>query len=216
MTLPRRQPRASQSPSGVTGIHRYFAAGEGRQVVKVLPGGVYVSSSDEDLVTVVGSCVAVCIHDATAGVGGMNHFMLPEDYAPADATRDPKDAWRGEAQRFGCFAMEQLINEILKGGGHKDRFAVKAFGGANSLGSHCHVGAMNEHFIRHYLRSEGLTLAASDFGGASGRKIKFCPGTGQAFLWRPAAAQLPALFESERRYRESLRAAPAGGEVELF
>ena len=210
--------RKKRQPDAATGtIHRYFEVNEGRQVVKVLPGGVHVSGADEDLVTVLGSCVAACMHDPEARVGGMNHFMLPEDGSPPGPPGSSSNAWQiNHGHRYGCFAMEFLINGILKAGGRKERLRVKIFGGANALGVSNQIGAMNVNFARHFLKSEGLPLVAEDVGGRQGRKVKFNPRTGQAFLWLPPASQVSALWETERHYQLTLRTAPAVGEMELF
>jgi chemotaxis protein CheD len=192
-------------------IHRYFESREARTAVKVAAGGVYATGQDEDLVTVLGSCVSACIHDPVSRVGGINHFMLPEDGGDG-----PVVELLSDAHRYGCFAMEHLINEVLKLGAGRERLCVKLFGGAHLLSAGSRVGEMNIAFARQYVRKEGLKLLAEDLGGSAARRLKYVPRTGQAFLWRPGKVQMSQVEASEVAYRESLQAEKFSGEVEMF
>ncbi|MCA8963049.1 MAG: chemoreceptor glutamine deamidase CheD, partial [Planctomycetes bacterium] len=107
---------------GFEGASRVWDSRHERFSVKVGAGQCYVSSHDEVLSTVLGSCIAACIHDPRSGLGGMNHFMLPS--GPGSSTRVDS-----EANRYGNFAMETLINAILKNGGRRERLVAKVFGG---------------------------------------------------------------------------------------
>ena len=128
--------------------------------IRINPGGHYVTSGNEMLVTVLGSCVAACIRDPLARVGGMNHFMLPQS---------DSGAWgiASATMRFGNFAMEQLINEILCRGGRRHNLEIKVFGGAGIIGSSAQVGLRNADFVETYLQEEGLPIAAQIFAACT-------------------------------------------------
>jgi len=130
-----------------------------RKGVKLLPNEFFVTTEDLVLSTVLGSCVAACIHDRTAGIGGMNHFMLPDD---SDATRAAADAIR-----YGGYAMEVLLNELLKGGARRERLEAKVFGGAAVLAgmTTLNIGDRNSEFVRRYLALEKVRVTAEDLQG---------------------------------------------------
>ena len=138
-----------------SGSRRYREHKTGMIVVNVHAGDCFITNSDEEVAaTILGSCVAACIRDPIARVGGMNHFLLP-------GTTDAQS----ESARFGAFAMEQLINEILKRGGIKNRLEVKIFGGGNVIESSAMIGDKNAAFARDYLKREGLLIMGEDLGG---------------------------------------------------
>ena len=152
---------------------RFFDTASAGWMVKVFPGEFYVTSkTDEVLVTVLGSCVAACIRDRRTGVGGMNHFMLPHSHA---------GKWAGDLQstRFGNFAMEKLINELMKAGCSRDSLEIKVFGGGNVTDSNNAIGTENSEFIMRYLEAEGLRCVAQDLGGQLPRRIHYTPATGK-------------------------------------
>ncbi len=136
--------------------------------------GEYKVSTDPDVVltTILGSCVAACIRDPIAGVGGMNHFLLP---GSAEAM-----AAGGDATRYGVHLMELLINGLLKKGARKDRMEAKIFGGAKTIASFSNVGAQNAAFAQQFLRDEGISLIGASTGGDHGRKLEFWPISGRA------------------------------------
>jgi chemotaxis protein CheD len=145
-------------------------------VISVVQGQYYVTANpNEYITTVLGSCIAVCIRDPDIGMGGMNHFMLP-DSASADT------APLSEAMRYGSYSLERLINAIMRFGGRRDRLEIKAFGGASTCQPSSQVGERNIQFIENYLRTEGLSLAASDLGGLAVRRVRYHPSAGRAFL----------------------------------
>ena len=151
------------------------------------------------LTTILGSCVAACIRDAEAGIGGMNHFLLPES---ANPTRS------AEAERYGVHLMELLLNGMLKQGARRDRLEAKVFGGCSSMGGRFAVGARNVAFAEKFLRAEGIRHGGGSTGGAQGRRIEFWPVTGRArqIFLKTAPAPEPAKV-----------APPAhAGEIELF
>jgi chemotaxis protein CheD len=137
---------------------------------------------DVMLTTILGSCVALCLRDPVAGVGGMNHFLLPEGAgAGTDAGR-----------RYGAYAMEVLINDCLKAGGRRERLEAKLFGGGRMFDSLKDVGLANADFAERFLRDEGIALAGGSLRGSGGRRVQYWPVTGRA-LQRPVtdAANLP-------------------------
>jgi chemotaxis protein CheD len=190
--------------------NHYYDAQFKHEAVKLLPGEFYVSQHDRLLVTVLGSCVAACIRDYANGVGGMNHFMLPD--AGSDAT--------GLPARYGVYAMEILINQILKNGGRRDRLEAKVFGGGNVLRGFSvnTVGERNAAFVQEFLANEGIRLVAQDLMDVYPRKVYFFPATGQALVKKLLRIHNETLLERERDYNDRLSRAEgaSGGDVELF
>ncbi|MCA0940126.1 chemotaxis protein CheD [Yangia mangrovi] len=139
------------------------------KLVNVIQGEYRISSSpSEVLSTVLGSCVAVCLTDVEAGVGGMNHFLLPQ--------RAGKE---GENVRYGAYSMELLINGLLKSGARKNRLVAKLFGGANMLSQLRDIGGSNVTFAKEFLQNEAIPLASESTGGTSARRIRFWPADGR-------------------------------------
>jgi chemotaxis protein CheD len=134
--------------------------------------GEHAVSSDPDvmLTTILGSCVAVCLRDTQIGVGGMNHFLLPEGKAEG----------LDEGRRYGAFAMELLINEILRSGGRRERMEAKLFGGARMFGGLSDVGASNAAFAEKFLRDEGIPVVGGSLGGFGARRVQYWPNSGRA------------------------------------
>jgi chemotaxis protein CheD len=122
------------------------------------------------LSTVLGSCVAACLRDPGAGVGGMNHFLLPG----GDTSRNQ------ESERYGAYLMELLINGLLKRGARRDRIEAKLFGGARMLQGLSDIGAQNAAFARQFLANEGIRILAENLGGTHGRRLEFFPVSGRA------------------------------------
>jgi chemotaxis protein CheD len=197
-----RKPAESKAAPG-----RYFDSRFNAEAVKVLPGEFVVASEDLMLVTVLGSCVAACIHDPLARVGGMNHFMLP-DVEGAD----------GNSARYGAYAMEMLINDLLKHGAARNRFQAKVFGGGAVLASlsSSNVGERNIAFVRRYLELEGIPILAEDLGDTCPRRVHYFPYGGRAMVRRLPTAQQAEMLASESLYRSKLRQEPTSGDVELF
>ena len=183
-------------------------------MVKILPGEYYVSRADEAISTVLGSCVSACVRDPQCGLGGMNHFMLP-----ADTTVGPNewlDPAVGLATRYGSYAMESLINDLLKLGAARERLEIKLFGGGRILASMSDVGGRNVDFIRSYLTLEGYRIAAEDLGGTQPRKLIYFPATGRARLRKLRPVENRIISHHEQLYLASISGQAAGGEVELF
>ena len=187
----------------------YYDKAVGSQAAKVLPGEYLVTRRDIALVTLLGSCVAACLRDPLADIGGINHFMLPEGGAgPAS-----------ESARYGGYAMEMLVNELLKRGASRGRLEAKVFGGGSVLQGFvtANVGERNAQFVREYLAREGIRIVAEDLLDVHPRKLYYFPHTGRALVRRLPAAYQAEVGQLERRYRRRLRARPvdAGG-IELF
>jgi chemotaxis protein CheD len=188
---------------------RYYDRLFQRTAVKVLPGEYYVTDEDIALVTVLGSCVSACLRDADAGVGGMNHFMLPASES---------DSLVGASARYGNYAMELLVNDLLKLGAKRHRLEAKVFGGGQVLAGFTsnHVGARNVTFVRQYLQTERIYVAADDLGDIYARKVCYLPRAGQAFVRRLDSSLATDDLASETAYGRRLRQAPKQGEIELF
>ncbi len=194
------------------GQKRFFDAKKNRNVVRVLPGEHYVvkDGKKEMIVTILGSCVAACIRDPLTGIGGMNHFMLPEsntgNWGSVSAT-----------MRYGNFAMETLINDILKTGCPKSRLEVKLFGGGNVTSNNILVGDMNGKFALNYLQYEGLTPKTYDLGGTSARRIHYYPDTGKVDRLLLRRRDDDKYLKEERDYQSRLPdQIDSGGDVDLF
>jgi chemotaxis protein CheD len=203
-TLP--QPRAS----GAAGEARtfYFDRDFGRNAVKILPGEFFVAPDDIVISTVLGSCVSACLWDRAAGLGGMNHFMLPDG-----KESDPN----GLAGRYGVFAMEQLINELMKRGARKHAIEAKVFGGGRVMANFTtlDVGKRNADFVMRFLRIEGIRVASQDLLDVYPRRVAFFPASGRA-LCRKLAKADSSLMAVEQKYTASISAKPVAGDVELF
>ncbi len=181
-----------------------------RQAMKILPGEFYATTEDEVIVTVLGSCVAACLLDPIAMVGGMNHFMLPVK----KGGQEPDNFF---AARYGAAAMEYLINNLLHLGAQRDRLVAKAFGGGKVLpGMTSDVGGQNIDFVRHFLRNEGIPLWSEDMGGLHPRKVYFFPHTGQVLVKRMERAHNDTVITRELSYMQEFTKAPMEGDVELF
>jgi len=199
---------------GFEHLQRFWEPETERWTTKILPGEYYVTRYDEAITTVLGSCISVCIRDPLEGVGGMNHFMLPEDAAGArNSWLDPQ---LGLATRYGTYAMESLVNDLLKLGSQRERLELKLFGGGRILGSMTDVGARNIEFIHGLARLEGYRIAAEDVGGTQPRKIVYFPAEGRVRVRRLRAIENRSIADREQIYLASLGRQPDGGAVELF
>ena len=199
---------AEQNPG--SGSRHYFDPHFDATAVKVFPGDHYVTSNaDEMLVTILGSCVAACIRDATAGVGGMNHFMLPE---AAGAGWDTDSA----SMRYGNVAMERLINDILARGGMRQRLEIKVFGGGNVLNGSSNIGHRNADFVEQYLAAEGLPIAARHLRGRLPRRVHYFPATGKVMLLELQSSDKNDVARAESAYKKKIQIEPVAGSVELF
>lgn len=205
-------PRPPLVLPGFEHIRRNWNDTYGTYAARLLPGEYYVTVNDEGVYTTLGSCISACIRDRVSGVGGMNHFMLP---ASADA-----DGWKSTslsaATRYGNFAMEHLINDILKNGGKRHNLEVKLFGGGRIMVNMSDVGKRNIDFARDYLATEGLRVVAEDVGEVFPRMVVFFPSTGKVKVKRLRALHNNVILEEESRYISTVESKPIGGDVELF
>jgi chemotaxis protein CheD len=183
-------------------------------MARILPGEFYITGADEGITTVLGSCISACIRDPAMQVGGMNHFMLPED------TTQGKSAWldanAGLATRYGSFAMESLINGLLKLGARRERLEVKLFGGGHVLKAAIEVGDRNIEFARQWLRTEGLRISAEDVGGEVPRRVVYIPSTGKVQVKHLRATDSGDIARREQQHLQSFAKRPVTNDVELF
>ncbi len=177
--------------------------------IRIGPGEHYVSKSpDEQISTVLGSCVAACICDPVAAIGGMNHFMLPE------STTGGWGACSAN-MRYGNFAMEKLINDILRGGGERGRLQVKLFGGASMIVTGAAIGDRNAEFAERYLAGEGLTVCAQHLRGLFARRVEYRPLSGRVRMLE-LTEQRAKIANRETSFLQSIQDLPDSGSVELF
>lgn len=148
---------------------------------------------DKVISTILGSCVAVCLWDAEAGVGGMNHILLPSDGG-------------GGAARFGASDMERLMNALLKVGAMRGRLSAKAFGGASIVSGLSDIGAKNAAFVREFLRTENIPCHGESLGGTRARQIRFWPHSGR----------VQHRFVGMAEVETTAKPAPRANGVELF
>ena len=177
---------------------------------KILPGEFYYTGQDMLIVTVLGSCVAACIRDRITGLGGMNHFMLPDG---GDAS-SPVSA----SMRYGTFAMEVLINELLKAGARRENLEAKVFGGGAVLRGFTamNVGERNATFVMNYLKTEQIRVLAEDLNDIYPRKVYFFPRTGKVLVKKLMQTQNDTVARRELDYASRLKVEPVGGEIDLF
>ena len=188
----------------------YHDARLNTEVAKIFPGQYFVTDRDIVLVTVLGSCVAACIRDSRAGVGGMNHFLLP------DAARDTSPASR--SARYGSFAMEVLINQLIRHGARRENMEAKVFGGGSVLPDlrSAGVGESNARLIVEYLRKERVQVLAQDLLDDCARKIYFFPATGRVLVKKLRQLHNATVLAREQDYSRRLLDVEVSGEVELF
>lgn len=178
---------------------------------KILPGEYYVTRRDMLLVTTLGSCVAACIRDKTSGVGGMNHFMLPEN-------AQDQGGWGASSTRYGTYAMEMLINQLLKLGARRENLEAKLFGGGAVIKqmSSTNVGERNAKFGLEYLKTEGIPVVAKDLLDIYPRKVYFFPATGKVMVKKLRNMHNDTIAVREREYSSRLVESKVEGDIELF
>jgi chemotaxis protein CheD len=199
--LPRRE--------GVASFY-YYDAHFRNDAVKILPGEYFVHDEDLLIMTTLGSCIAACLWDRQAKVGGMNHFMLPEGSGNDTATA---------SGRYGSYAMELLINEMMKRGASRATMEAKVFGGGQVIGgmNTINVGERNTSFVLDYLKTEHIPVVSRDVLDIYPRKVCFLPASGKAMVKRLASANTDALLALDRdAAQKAAPAATAGGSVDLF
>ena len=202
------------SLAGFDGIKRYWDPVNGIVAAKLLPGEYYVTKDNEMITTVLGSCIAACIRDKVTGIGGMNHFMLPE--TSEDKLTNGEEVVVGKATRYGNFAMEHLINSILANGGKRKNLEVKVFGGGKIIPILGDVGIKNIGFVLDYIDTEALELSAQDLGDIYPRKVNYYPQTGKVRMKKIRTLHNQTIINRETQYHKSIRDIPVESDIELF
>jgi len=208
------KPSPAKALAGFEHINRYWNRATGQFIAKILPGEFYVTKSDEMIATTLGSCVSACIWDPESRIGGMNHFMLPltdKDAASVTWGNIPSDA-----TRYGNYAMEHLVNEMLKNGAIRRNLRAKVFGGGKVLNQSNNVGAKNADFVLLYLHQENIKLEAQDLGDVYPRKVLFDPLTGRAKIKKIQVLNNDTIISREKDYRRTIDRSPIEGDIELF
>jgi chemotaxis protein CheD len=193
-------------------VRRFWTPDADLPCAKLLPGDYYVTTHDEMVFTVLGSCVSACVRDRVLGIGGMNHFMLPLETKHLKQGTTSLSA----ATRFGNVAMERLVNDILKCGGRREQMEVKVVGGGRVIGEMSDIGARNVAFIADYLHAEGLRVLGEDVGGTHARKVQYFPATGRTRVQHLRDVFKGDLYYREKSYLDTLAREPAAGTVEMF
>jgi chemotaxis protein CheD len=188
----------------VSGEQRRWSEIDKAWGITIGPGELYVTTTNEVIITVLGSCVSACIKDPIAGVAGMNHYMLPGDFRNDN----------GSSARYGVYAMEALVNEMIRLGARRHNMAVKLVGGGRMWADGTDIGAGNIAFAKSFLAEEGLALIGSDVGGNRPRRVHFRTAEG-AVRVKALGEMTRDLDQRETSYRAQLKA-PQAGNVELF
>jgi chemotaxis protein CheD len=188
----------------------YFDRTFNCNAAKILPGEYYYTGRDMLIVTVLGSCVSACIRDRVSGLGGMNHFMLPD----GGEASSPVSA----SMRYGTHAMEILINDLLKAGARRENLEAKVFGGGAVLRgfSAMNVGERNAAFVTQFLKTEKIRVLAEDLNDIYPRKVYFFPHTGKVLVKKLMQTHNDTLARREQDYASRLKVTPVGGEIDLF
>jgi chemotaxis protein CheD len=204
---PKRPAEVPPTFPGFERINRYFEMSTGYWIAQILPGDFYVTQNDEIISTVLGSCVSTCMRDPKRGIGGMNHFMLPEDPGGRE----------GASARYGVFAMEQLINAFLTRGARREALEIKVVGGGRVIPGLGDVGRSNVDFVREFLEAEGMPIQVEDVGLEVARRVRYRARTGQMRVLHLPVSQNSKIAaresEAASRIQDGVRRRPS---VELF
>jgi chemotaxis protein CheD len=190
-------------------VNRYWDKHTGLPTAKILPGEYYVTAHNESIVTTLGSCISACIRDPQAGIGGMNHFMLP-------IKNTNNLLQHADAARYGNFAMEQMINDILRNGGKRENLEIKVFGGGRVMKGVTDIGKRNIEFVKEYINLEGFNLMAEDVGGSYPRKVLYNPKTGKVKMKKLVRQHNSTVETRDSRYFNKITKSKTEGEIELF
>lgn len=207
----RKAPKALR---GFSHINRYWDKMHNTYAAKILPGEYYVTTNDELIVTVLGSCVSACIRDPIFGIGGMNHFMLPAQKSTSSKQWGSNAV--SAATRYGNYAMEHMINDILKNGGDRRNLELKLFGGGKILKNMTDVGRRNIDFILDYIHVESLNVIAKDLGDIYPRKVVFHPTSGKVKVKKIRSLHNETIAQRENEYMSKLDVEPVESEIDLF
>ncbi|MDH5392530.1 MAG: chemoreceptor glutamine deamidase CheD [Gammaproteobacteria bacterium] len=209
MTLSSDKHRLHKALPEFEGVKRYWDKTNNCVAAKILPGEYYVSVTNELITTVLGSCISVCIRDAKNGVGGMNHFMLPKDNSMGGSIVS-------DAARYGNYAMEHLINDILHYGGERRNLEFKVFGGGKVLDMKMDIGKKNIDFVFDYLKTERFSILSEDVGDIYPRKVNYFPLSGIAKVKKLKKLHNQTIISRENKYRDEIQHAPVVSDIELF
>lgn len=175
-------------------------------VVKLMTGDYFVTDQPHHmLMTILGSCVSACMRDPITRIGGMNHFLLPGDGGDDS-----------ESTRYGVYAMEKLINDIVKLGGTKSRLEVKVFGGGNVTNNSALIGSRNAEFVRHYLENERLPIVSEDLGDTYPRRLRYYPDTGKVMMMKLRRKSDYEVVKEEADFVKTFKSTPHENDIELF
>ncbi len=215
--MPLNANEQSHSPHaclpGFEQVNRYWDKTQDMFAAKILPGEFYVTTHNEIIVTVLGSCVSACVRDPVFGIGGMNHFMLPIQVGDGGSW---EKKGLGLATRYGNFAMEHLVNEILKNGGMRKNLEIKVFGGGKILAQMTDIGNKNIQFVLEYIKTEGLKLLSHDLGDIYPRKVQYHPKSGKVRVKKLRSLHNDTISAREREYLRTLSSTQQEGEIDLF
>jgi chemotaxis protein CheD len=194
-------------------MFKRFDAQLKRPMIIIQPGEYYVTKEDEIIATVLGSCVSVCLKDEKNGIAGMNHFMLPGDFRM-------EDVFNSQSARYGMYAMEMILGDLIKMGGDRSNLTAKVFGGGHVLqavnpGANS-VPLANIQFIKAFLSMEGIKVLKSDLGGNHGRKVLYLPRLGKVYVKQLVPDDNQTLAARERQYQTSLRRETKEEDLTLF
>ncbi len=190
--------------------NRYFDKHFNLDAVKILPGEYFATRDNTMIVTVLGSCVSVCLRDPVTRIAGMNHFLLPSN-------RDEIN-FNSDSARYGVYAMEILINHLIKLGASKQRLEAKVFGGGNVLKQLKinNVGDQNAAFVLEYLKTENIKIVAKDLLGDYPRKVYLFPMTGEVRVRTLKSLHNTTILDRESEYRVKVSQSTPSGDVDLF
>ncbi|ALO34949.1 chemotaxis protein CheD [Colwellia sp. MT41] len=197
-------------------INHYWDKQRDMVVAKILPGEFYMTTENVAIATTLGSCISACIWDEKIRIGGMNHFMLPITNKEAHQVNWGQRDRTTDATRYGNFAMEHLINTILRSGGRKINLKAKLFGGAKVLNQMSDVGQKNIDFALSYLDQEEIVIESSDIGDIYPRKVIFEPCSGRVFIKRLDNLHNDTIIRRESDYRSQINKKEVSGDIEIF
>jgi chemotaxis protein CheD len=189
---------------------RYFDPRFEATIITVAPGEHEITAAKDEIVaTVLGSCISVCMRDPQAGVGGLNHFLLPKNNGGSDVHA---------GERYGDTAMEVLINGLLKRGAKRSGLEAKVFGGARVLSgaTMLAIGDGNIAFVEAFLKMENIPIVSKDVGGTRSRRIHYQPSTGRAWVQHVQPSARSSEHDQEVAYLNRLKTQPVAGDVEIF
>jgi chemotaxis protein CheD len=185
-------------------MNRYWEPRLAAYIVQVLPGELCVTGDDVVISTVLGSCVSACLRDTGRAIGGINHFMLPYGLRGDDAA----------SARYGVYALECLVNQVIGSTGTRIGLEAKVFGGGRVIEGGSDIGLRNIELVREFFTAERIPVISEDLGATYARRIRYWPRTGRAQVQRIPMARAREVVLNEDRTAHELSG--AAGAVELF